>query len=76
MAMDLNILKLTKLEVKYNKLLKTNEAMKKKLELQGIQLKVVDNNIEQLKKTLAGVPTTKILGKKDDMLKEKDDEIS
>lgn len=50
--------------------------MKKQLELQGIKLKVLDNNIEKLKKTLAGAPTTDILGKKDNLLKEKDGEIT
>lgn len=75
-TIDLNIFELTKLEVKFNKLQKAHEALKKQIDTQNIKLKATNNNVATLKATLANVPIMDILGKKDALIKEKDAELN
>lgn len=75
-VVDLNILELTKLEVKYSKLQKAHEAMKQQLDTQKVKLKAVENNISILKTSLAAAPTIDMLSQKDAIISQRDADIA
>lgn len=75
-AVEPNISDLTKLEVKYNKLQKTHEAVKQQLDAKKVKLKVANNNIPILRASLVATPIADSLKKKDDIIAQKDPQIA